>query len=196
MDIAFILDSNGNMSGESWNKLKQFAKSLVSRFKVGRAGAQVAAIAFGAEAVVEFRFNDRQTKDEIIKSLDDVEQQGGSRYIDRALELAQKDLFLVRSGMRPNVPKVSEWAAHWQQAHTCVGPMKRQLDLLDRYCRPSRPEPRMSLILPSSPSTLSTRAQFLSPIRPGSNAVLHMSRRECKLAKRIVFVHLRSIRVM
>ena len=95
------------MSREDWGKLKQFVKSLVSRFEVNQEKAHIAAIAFSTEAEVEFQLSDVQRKDEIVKSLDDVKQQGGDRYIDRALELTYRNVLTEPSGMRPNVAKVS-----------------------------------------------------------------------------------------
>ena len=119
-----MLDSNSNMSENVWRRLKQFVKSLVSKFEVGEDKAQVAAIAFGTEAVVVFRFSDNKTKDNIVQSFDELKQHGSFRYIDRALELANKDLFTEQSGMRPNVAKVS-WSLDPN-----INPSAKQIELL------------------------------------------------------------------
>ena len=110
MDIAFIIDSSGSIGRTNWERMKRFLKALVSRLDVSSSAAHIAAIAYSNSPVVVMRFNDIQGTNQVNQKLDGMRFQRGFTYIDKALLLADNDLFQTSTGMRSNVPKVSRIA--------------------------------------------------------------------------------------
>ena len=53
------------------------------------------------------RFNDYRDTDEVNRGFDGMKHQRGFTYTDKALQLAERDVFQTSNGMRINVPKVS-----------------------------------------------------------------------------------------
>ena len=106
MDIAFIIDSSGSIGRINWERMKRFLKAIVSKLHVSNSATQVASIAYSDNSKVEIRFNDFQATDVINGKIDQMNWQRGFTYTDKALLLADSDLFQTSNGMRPGVPKV------------------------------------------------------------------------------------------
>ena len=106
MDIAFIIDSSGSIGRRNWVQVKRFVKSLVSKLDVSNSATRVAAIAFSTDPEVVMRFNDDQGTDEVNRGFDGMRHQRGYTFTDKALELADNDLFQTSNGMRLSAPKV------------------------------------------------------------------------------------------
>ena len=106
MDIAFIIDSSGSIGRRNWVRVKRFVKALVSKLYVSNVTARVAAIAYSTDPEVVMRFNENQGTDEVNREFDGMRHQRGYTYTDKALELADRELFQVSNGMRLRVPKV------------------------------------------------------------------------------------------
>ena len=106
MDIAFVVDSSGSIGRTNWERMKRFLKALVSRLDVSPSAAHVAAIAYSNSPEVVMRFNGVQGTNQINQMLDGMRYQRGYTYTDKALLLADSDLFRSSNGMRSNVPKV------------------------------------------------------------------------------------------
>ena len=107
MDIAFIVDSSGSIGRTNWERTKRFLKALVSRLDVSPSAAHIAAIAYSTRPEVVMRFNGVQGTSQVNQKLDGMRFQRGFTYIDKALLLADSDLFQASTGMRSNAPKVS-----------------------------------------------------------------------------------------
>ena len=108
VDIAFIIDSSGSISRRNWERVKRFVKAATSKLDVSSSGARIAAIAYSTDPEVVMRFNDYQGTDEVNLGFDGMRHQRGYTYTDKALELADRDVFQISNGMRFNVPKVSK----------------------------------------------------------------------------------------
>lgn len=110
MDVAFLIDSSGSISRRNWKRLLEFVKSAVEAFDVSPSGSHVAVVSYSSYAVVGFRFNslagDKLNPKELNKLVDRIKHQRGYTYTDRALLLADKELFSERGGMRQEVRKV------------------------------------------------------------------------------------------
>ena len=109
MDIAFVVDSSGSIGRTNWERMKRFLKALVSRLDVSPSTAHIAAIAYSNSAEVVMMFNGVQGTNQINQLLDGMRFQRGFTYTDKALLLADSDLFQFSTGMRSNVPKVSNF---------------------------------------------------------------------------------------
>ena len=87
--------------------MKRFVKSIVSKFDVGLATMRVAVIAYSTDSEVVWRFSDFQGTDMVNRIIDRMRWQRGYTYTDKALLLADRDVFQTSNGMRLNVQKVS-----------------------------------------------------------------------------------------
>ena len=90
-----------------------FANALVEFFNVGPKGSHVGIITYGTEAELAMDFNTFQGDSLSPKNVQDLIEnlvpQGGVRFIDKALTLANERLFTAEAGMRVNdndTPKV------------------------------------------------------------------------------------------
>ena len=107
VDIAFIIDSSGSISRRNWERVKRFVKATTSKLDVSTSGARIAAIAYSTNPEVVMRFNDYRDTDDVNRGFDGMKHQRGFTYTDKALQLAERDVFQTSYGMRINVPKVS-----------------------------------------------------------------------------------------
>ena len=106
VDIAFVVDSSGSIGRRNWERVKRFLKALVSKLDVSPSTTHLAVISYSTNPRVELRFNGFQDTDEVNRKFDDMLWQRGFTYTDKALQLADRDLFQVSNGMRSSVPKV------------------------------------------------------------------------------------------
>ena len=87
-----------------------FLKKVINEFNIGPDGTHVAVVAYSTNAKLEFPFNavsgDEITAEEYGKRIDRIRFQRGFTYIDKALKLANEQVFVTSAGMRSDVPKV------------------------------------------------------------------------------------------
>ena len=109
-DVAFIVDSSGSIGRRNWLRMLQFLKDMVKAFNVGPDKTHVAVLAYSTGANVEFRFN-RLTGSAITEAayyglIDRIRFQRGYTFIDKALLLADREIFTQANGMRSQLPQV------------------------------------------------------------------------------------------
>ena len=109
-DVAFLVDSSGSIGRRNWDKMKQFLKDMVKAFNVGPDKTHIAIVAYSTRAVLEFKF-DRLKGSQVTEAgynslIDGIRFQRGFTYIDKALMLADEQVFLISAGMRPELPQV------------------------------------------------------------------------------------------
>ncbi|KAK2561274.1 Collagen alpha-6(VI) chain [Acropora cervicornis] len=107
VDIAFLIDSSESIGRRNWERIKRFVKALVSKLDVRSSATHVAAIAYSTNPIVELRFWNSQSTNDVNRVIDEIPWQRGFTYTDKALQLADSDLFKVVNGMRPDVPKLA-----------------------------------------------------------------------------------------
>lgn len=104
--MAFVIDSSGSVGRKNWERMKRFVKVFVSKFDVGFSTAHVAAIAYSTYPKITLQFRNYQGTDEVNRRLDRMRWQRGFTYTDKALLLADSQLFQTSRGMRQGVKKV------------------------------------------------------------------------------------------
>ena len=92
--------------------MKRFLKALVSKLDVSPSATHVAAVAYSTNPVIVMRFAGAQDTNEVNRLFDGMVWQRGVTNTDRALKLAERDLFQTSNGMRPNIWKVKLFAAN------------------------------------------------------------------------------------
>ena len=105
-----MIDSSGSIGRRSWGRLKRFLKAIVSKLDVSPSGAHVAAVAYSTTAEVVLLFRSGQSTVEVNTAFDGMPWQRGFTFTDKALQLADSDLFQIATGMRLNAAKVG-----WRQ---------------------------------------------------------------------------------
>ena len=110
MDVAFLLDSSGSISRRNWKLLLAFVRDAIDAFDVSQKGSHIASVSYSTKPVVDFRFNtlvgDKLNGRELHKIVDRIRHQRGFTFIDKALALANKEIFSATGGMRKEVKKV------------------------------------------------------------------------------------------
>lgn len=108
VDVAFVIDYAS--TSDTIVKLSTFVSSVIDGLDISPSGANVALITYGTNATVVFPFNALQgqqvNRDEVKILMDTATPMPGRPRIDRALQLADKQLFTTEAGSRPGVPKV------------------------------------------------------------------------------------------
>ena len=131
VDVAFLIDSSGSIGRRNWKLLLDFIKDSVEAFNVSPSGSHVASISYASRAVLDFRFNtltgDKLNPVELNKLVDRIKHQRGYTYIDRALLLANKEIFSERGGMRQAVRKVWKCGAPATNSRSLVWPTEIKL---------------------------------------------------------------------
>jgi len=122
VDLALILDHSGSINRDrDWPKALDLASLITYSHNVCKNDTRVALITFSDNAKIEIGFEsytdkNKLTNDKIDKAIQDL-QDITSRdkkhkhrltYIDKALQLANKELFNEKKGMRKISLKVSK----------------------------------------------------------------------------------------
>ena len=109
MDTTFIIDSSVCDDSSNWNRLLYFVQTLVTYFNTSPSGGRIALIQFSTDANVVLKFNTLTgsllNSGEVNRRVGRLQCQGGFRRIDKALEMADKEVLTSAGGMR-NISKV------------------------------------------------------------------------------------------
>ena len=109
MDTTFIIDLSVCDDSSNWNRLLYFVQTLVNYFNVSSSGGRIALITFSTDAKVVLKFNTLSgsflNSAEINRLVGSLQCQQGYRRIDKALDLADKEVLTPAGGVR-DVSKV------------------------------------------------------------------------------------------
>ena len=115
MDTTFIIDSSVCDDSSNWNRLLYFVKTLVNYFNVSPSGGRIALITFNSDAKVVLKFNTLSgsllNSTEVNRLVSSLQCQQGYRRIDKALDLAYKEVLSPAGGVR-DVSKVFYMILH------------------------------------------------------------------------------------
>lgn len=109
MDTTFVIDSSVCDDADNWNSVLNFVKTLVRYFDVSVPIGRIALVTFSTDAQIVLKFNTLTGNvlngEEVNRRVGLLKCQNGSRRIDKALDLACKDVVTTEGGLR-NVSKV------------------------------------------------------------------------------------------
>ena len=115
MDTTFIIDSSVCDDSSNWNRLLYFVQTLVNYFNVSSSGGRIALITFSTDAKAVLKFNTLSgsflNSAEINRVVGSLQCQQGYRRIDKALDLAYKEVLSPAGGVR-DVSKVFYMILH------------------------------------------------------------------------------------
>ena len=105
VDVGFILDSSGSLRSE-YGKEKNFLKALATSFGVSANGSRAGVITFSYYTEHSIKLSDHTDVASFNAAVDKIALMGSTTRIDKALRLTQKEMFSLKNGGRPGVPKV------------------------------------------------------------------------------------------
>ena len=109
-DVAFIVDSSGSIGRRNWVKMLDFIEEMVKALNVGADMTHIAVVAYSTNAKVEFKFDSLTgpsvTEEGYGRLIGRIRFQRGFTFIDKAMLLADKEVFTTAAGMRPKLPQV------------------------------------------------------------------------------------------
>lgn len=113
-DLAFLVDSSGSIGRTNWKRMKRFLENLVGAFNIEPNGVRIAVVSYSTKAKLMFTFNtfsgSELNQGKVAQLISEMAWQKGFTYIDKALALAETDVFTIAGGMRPKVAKVRQIA--------------------------------------------------------------------------------------
>ena len=117
VDFAFILDGSGSISSSNWVLIKDFVKRVIDAFEVHEKGTHFAFLEYSTEPKVYLRFNDftgaQLNGVNVKRKVEEILQSKGKTFIDKALILANQEIFTVEitsrrrreQGTNKNIPR-------------------------------------------------------------------------------------------
>ena len=112
IDFAMIVDTSGSISRRNFKRLLEFIEDMLDGFDISDKGTHIAVIEYSTDASVQLRFDDfsgaHMNAANLKRKIRKIPHARGYTYIDKALKLANTEVFSPSGGMRPNVPKVSK----------------------------------------------------------------------------------------
>lgn len=108
MDIGVIMDRSGSVGGDNFEKAKQFVISLVHKLQISSHGTRIGIIPYHSDAEVAVKFADvaYQTPDAMTRLIKGIHYTHGLTRTDKAIELANTQLFSDSGGYRNDKPNV------------------------------------------------------------------------------------------
>ena len=105
-----LVDSSGSISKKNWRKTKTFVLEIIKEFEVSEKGTHVGIVVYSSKPKLHMKFNDFQggyiNHLNYAKRAATMPHQRGFTFIDKALVMADAQLFTTENGMRKNVQKV------------------------------------------------------------------------------------------
>lgn len=99
------MDSSGSLKAE-YSKEKDFLKALAAVFGIGVNASRAGVVTFSYFTEHSIKMRDHDNLVSFNEAVDRIPLMGSTTRIDKALRLAQKELFSLANGARPGVPKL------------------------------------------------------------------------------------------
>ena len=110
LDVAVLMDSSGSISRRNFQVFKRFIKSIITGFEISEDHTHIAIIEYSTKASVQLKFNDftgrALNRNNVKGRVNRIPHVRGKTFIDRALRLANEEVFTEKAGMRDWVKKV------------------------------------------------------------------------------------------
>jgi len=104
-DVGIILDSSGSIGG-NYNNEKRFLNALAASFGIGSGKSRASVITFSQYSVLSIKFSDFSRLADFQAEVMRIPHMRSVTFMDRALRLAQKEMFELKNGARPGKAKL------------------------------------------------------------------------------------------
>lgn len=105
MDVAFLVDSSGSLRKADFQKQKAFVKAAASTLDLDSGMAIAGSLVYSDIATVHQAFDKCNGTRSVLEAIDRIPYYGRTTRIDRALSLANTEMFSDSGGCRPYVAK-------------------------------------------------------------------------------------------
>ena len=105
IDVGFLLDSSGSLALE-YGIEKDFLKLLAAAFGVSKDGSRAGVITFSYHVELSIKLHDHTNITSFWAAVNEIQFMSSKTFIDKALHLADTDLFTESNGGRPGVAKL------------------------------------------------------------------------------------------
>ena len=102
MNVGFILDSSTNVK-DNYKAEKLFMKKLAASFGVSANGSKASVIAYSDVANINIKFTEHDNIQSFWDAADKLPLMNSKSRIDKALEVADRDMFTLSNGAKPAV---------------------------------------------------------------------------------------------
>ena len=106
VDVGFVMDASGSVGASNWKVEQEFIEHLASEINISPSGGQASVTVYSSTANIRIKFSDYQTYATFKNAVKALKYTRGGTRIDKALEVANNDMFSATNGMRPEAPKV------------------------------------------------------------------------------------------
>ena len=103
-----IMDRSGSVGAANFEKAKQFIISLVHKLQISSHGTRIGIIPYHSDAQVAVKFADvaHQSPDAMTRLIKGIPYTSGMTRTDKAIEMADSQLFSNAGGLRSDKPNV------------------------------------------------------------------------------------------
>lgn len=112
LDFAMIVDASGSISRTNFAILIKFIQEMMDGFDISEDGTHIAIVEYSTKPSVQLKFNDFSgaalNAVNLKRKIGEIPHTRGKTYIDKALAMANRDVFSAEGGMRPDVLKVEK----------------------------------------------------------------------------------------
>ena len=110
-DLGFIIDGSGDIGDATMGQEREFINAVVGSFGIGRSddkegGTRAGVVVGGSSSNVAIKLNAYQSIPSFKSAVASIKGVGGRMAVDKALEVAYKQLFSRSNGARDNVAQV------------------------------------------------------------------------------------------
>ena len=106
VDVAFLVDASGSVGVPNYVKERNFVKKIAKSFGGPESGSKMAVITYSEDAQVDIAFGQYKTTAELDQAVENLPYTRGRTRIDKALQLAARELFAPGKGSTDNVAKI------------------------------------------------------------------------------------------
>ena len=100
-----MLDSSGSLKND-YQKEKDFIKRIAREFDIAPDSSRAGVVTYSSDARLSIKLTDHTDISSFNAAVDAIPHMNKRTRIDKALRLAQKELFAPENGGRPNLPEV------------------------------------------------------------------------------------------
>ena len=106
-DVVIALDGSSELSDGDFEKLKEFAKNIVNKFKISKPGTHIGVIEYSDEVNVKISLGSTHDPTQLKRLIDDITpSRGTQRFTAQTLTKAAKEIFPVSFNGRPGANRI------------------------------------------------------------------------------------------
>ena len=102
--MAIILDASASIDEDTFNLAKDFAKTLLRRFKISPDNSRVSIVSYSQKINVQSRFSDDQDERKLDEILSNTFHEASSTATGKTMQAVNFEVFSTKSGSRIGNP--------------------------------------------------------------------------------------------